>query len=389
MPGLLHIVLNDYMFDNRVRRAAEAGVTLGQPVAVFALHRPPLPRIERHGAVCVLRFALVTRAWSKAKPVQMLKYLEAALRMIARGIIRRPALVHAHDADALPIGWIIARCTGARLVYDAHELWSDPDRIHQMTALIFRLLQIEERTLARRCQCVITVSGRIAAYLRATLRIRLPLLVRNLPERWLAVRGTVLRRLIHGSGEPLVVLFQGVIAGGGPLLLLNAFRKVSGDVALVYLGNGSGVDDLTQRVNSDTLLKGRVFFHPAVPSAALHEYTSSADIGVHPMTHGPLNHAWALPNKLFEYMQGGLAIVASELPEMANVIRSRRCGLTFTPDEEDGLRHALQTMVDNAGFRDSCRNASRLAAEELCWEREREVLVRAYKHLLSRPPIAP
>jgi glycosyltransferase involved in cell wall biosynthesis len=97
------------------------------------------------------------------------------------------------------------------------------------------------------------------------------------------------------------------------------------------------------------------------------------------MAGGYLNHLWALPNKLFEYIQGGLAVVASELPEMANVIRRHGIGLTFPPGDVDHLAQCLQKLIDDSGLRDNYRLASQEAAKTLNWEVEREQLAVIYR----------
>ena len=382
MPLILHLVLNDYVHDNRVRRAAETGALLGNRVVLFALHRTPLPRREDHGALRVLRFALTTRSWSKIKPVQLLKYLEAALRMIRRGIVLRPDLVHAHDADTLPIGWMIARCTGARLVYDAHELWCDPHRISYLPPWISRMVVQIERRLAGRSATVITVSDHIARYMRLRLRILSPLVVRNMPERWGKPTPLRLRTALSIPSTSLIFLYQGVIAGEGVHLLLDAFLRLGGNCHLVYLGNGSDVTALQCRAESAPLMRQRIHFHEAVSAEDLPFFTADADVGVLSIAGHSLSYSWSLPNKLFESIQGGLAIIASRRPEMADVLRNHQCGLTFSTWDCAALTRCMQTLVNDPVQLDSLRKASNRAARTLCWENERMALCEIYKRLI-------
>src|SRR6185437_13067932 len=86
----------------------------------------------------------------------------------------------ANDLDTLPAGYLIARARRARLVYDAHELYSgfeaDPPR------LWWRLSLALEGLFARRSDAVVTVSEPIAAELTRRLRLRrTPVLVLNCP----------------------------------------------------------------------------------------------------------------------------------------------------------------------------------------------------------------
>jgi len=40
----------------------------------------------------------------------------------------------------------------------------------------------------------------------------------------------------------------------------------------------------------------------------------------------------ALPNKLFEYINSGIAVAASDLPEMKRIVAGYRLGTTFDPE---------------------------------------------------------
>jgi hypothetical protein len=43
-------------------------------------------------------------------------------RMLPRAVRERPDVIHCHDTLVLPLGCIVKWLTGAKLVYDAHEL---------------------------------------------------------------------------------------------------------------------------------------------------------------------------------------------------------------------------------------------------------------------------
>lgn len=49
-----------------------------------------------------------------------------------------------------------------------------------------------------------------------------------------------------------------------------------------------------------------------------------------------LNHCLALPNKIFEYIQAGIPILVSDLPEMQRVVVDYGVGEVF-PDGDDQI----------------------------------------------------
>ncbi|MBJ6749692.1 glycosyltransferase family 4 protein [Geomonas anaerohicana] len=385
MQHILHIVLNEYTNDNRVRRAAECGRDTGSDVTIFALASPVLSGRTNERGIVVSRFALTTRSWPKHKLVQLVKYVEVLIRMTFAGARLRPSIVHAHDVDALPIGCFVAALSGSKLVYDAHELWADPAHARVMPKWISKGLAYTEHLFARRADACITVSESIATYMATHQRIPHPVVVRNVPEAWPEQRQLKLRTSLSIPQDKVIILYQGAIGGDGIGTLVDAFRKLSGDPILVFLGNGPLVEHLR---NSLADLGQRVRFHPFVSSQELPSFTSDADIGVHPMAAGFLNHLWALPNKLFEYIQGGLAVVVSDLPEMARVVSDHNIGLTFKPGDASALALALQTLVDDAVLRNRYRESARSAAKVLNWSKERERLEAMYGMLKGKKPIA-
>ena len=97
------------------------------------------------------------------------------------GILRlRPQVIHAHDAAMLLPGLFGARLSGARLIYDSHELASSvPYRERLWAAFVSGI----ERLSLPRCAAVITVSDGIAQALSERYRLRrTPTVLRNVSD---------------------------------------------------------------------------------------------------------------------------------------------------------------------------------------------------------------
>ena len=96
-------------------------------------------------------------------------YRIAFLVWFVKGLLRlRPDVVHAHDAAMLLPGIIGARLTGARLIYDSHELATSVPYRERAWAWFVAAI---ERVVVPRCTAVITVSDGIAQRLRARYRL--------------------------------------------------------------------------------------------------------------------------------------------------------------------------------------------------------------------------
>ena len=106
-----------------------------------------------------------------------------------------------------------------------------------------------------------------------------------------------------------------------------------------------------------------------VESGLLPELTRGADLGLIPVPDLGLSYRYLLPNKLFEYLQAGLPVLASPLPELEAVVEARGLGRCVSPQEEQALAAAATELLD-PGWRLAREEAFAQAAVELCWEEE-------------------
>jgi hypothetical protein len=65
---------------------------------------------------------------------------------------------------------------------------------------------------------------------------------------------------------------------------------------------------------------GRVAVHDPVPYAELATTLHDHDLGVHVLAPTNFNNRWALPNKLFDYVQARLGVLIGPTPEMAEFV---------------------------------------------------------------------
>ncbi len=112
-----------------------------------------------------------------------------------------------------------------------------------------------------------------------------------------------------------------------------------------------------------------VTFHGHVSHAETPGYLRSFDVALLPNQDfvgtaggGDLNiSAWASPLKAFEYMSAGLAIIASDQPNLREVFRDRRNCLLCPPADPAAWISALEGLRDDTGLR---RHIGRCAADD-------------------------
>jgi glycogen synthase len=293
----------------------------------------------------------------------------AALVRAARAL--GPAdVVHANDLDTLPAGFLVARRWRARLVYDAHELYSDFDA--PAPRLTKRLTLALERALARRADAVVTVSDGIADELVKRLRLPTkPYVVVNAPHR--EERG-----LHRFDGGPLRAVYQGRLGPGRPLddLLAAAEQAESVELSL-------RIPLVDPRVLRETVaargLDGRVRVLDPVPPEHVLDALSDFEVGLLFDRPQSRNSELSFPNKLFEYLMAGLAVVAPRLESVGPLLEREGVGITFEPGRPDGLAKALQRLAADRDLLLELRARAReLALTRLNAEAAADTLVAAW-----------
>lgn len=367
----VHLLLHPFINDNRVLRAAQVSRRFG-PTHVLALLEPGLPPHEDVDGFRVWRIGLRSRPWSKRAPVQVLKYLEAIWRFLRKGRHLRPDIVHAHDLDALPIGYLLARACGSRLIYDSHELWSSAPHLARQPGWITRIRLSAERLFAQQADQVIAVSDGIADVMARELGIRRPVVVHNMPS--LPPAGGdfpgPLRRSLGLSPAAAILLYQGKFAPTkGVELLVDAMRFVRHrDAVLVLLGEGP-LEPLLRANVASSKLAGRVLFHPSVPGKELYAWTRDATIGLYAVEGVHLSKRLSLANKFFEYLQAGLAVIVSDMPEMRQLVDRYEFGEAVPPADAPELARRIDALLDEPSRLERYRVAARRAAAELARDR--------------------
>lgn len=291
----------------------------------------------------------------------------ARLRWVGRTL--RVGVVHANDLDTLPAGFLLARRSGARLVYDAHELYSEFES--PAPRIAGRLMRLLEGSLARRADTVVTVSDGMALELQARLRLREPpLVVLNAPRRAEAPPP-------RAAGGPLRVVYQGGLGPGRSLEdLLDAARADGVELTIrIRMADPSTLRAEVERRG----LAERVRVADPVPPDAVLEALSEFEVGVIVDRALTRNSELSLPNKLFEYLMAGLAVVAPHLETIGPLLEGERVGVTYDPSDPDGLASALERLAaDRESVAELQGRARQLAHDRLNAEAAADVLARAW-----------
>ncbi len=288
-----------------------------------------------------------------------------------------PQIFVANDLPMLPIAKQVATASGAKLVYDSHELYSEQDFSAYEKR---RWAAIEARHIGA-CDAVITVNQSIAAELERRYGLDHVHVILNAERSVYAPDRTRLFHRLFGLAESMkILLFQGGLSSGRNLeVLVDAMAHVqTASVALVVLGDGQLLKKL-QGIAASSALAGRVYFHPAVPQEDLLAFTAAADAGVIPYQANCLNNYYCTPNKLFEFIAAGIPILASDLPEIRKLVLEQQIGLVGNMSTAKRTAELIDVFFENERLFTTWQVNLSAVRNRICWEEEEKKLVKIYQ----------
>jgi glycosyltransferase involved in cell wall biosynthesis len=390
------LVRNPFTRDARVLREARGLAAAGHEVTVLAVRAGNVPAREERDGFVVLRSVEAGRfsgptimgaasnsgkSGGRFRPTAAVIARDVVLsRRLTRAAAAIPADVyHAHDLNTLEAASAAARAHEARLVYDAHELYPDLTGLSAWERARWRRI---ERALIGRTDAVIVPSPSRGDVLVERYSIPTPAVVMNCPPGSSAPDPSAgLLATLRRRGETLVVYAGGFTPNRGLENVVRAFDRLPG-CRLAMVGWGPLASNLQDLASSS--MDGRVVFPPAVDPDEVVGEIAGADIGLAPYLPIGLNNVLAAPNKLFEYLHAGLAVAASDLPDVRVIMERHHVGTLFDASDPSSIADAIGSLRSSEKELAAVRARARAAANTYTWEKQLEVLTDVYEHL-SRP----
>ncbi|PTN08129.1 glycosyltransferase [Mangrovibacterium marinum] len=369
MPKKVDIVVtNDLVTDNRVHKVAESLLALGySPRLIGRLRRNSLPLEERSYPTRRLRL------FFDRGP---LFYSEFNIRIFFKLLFSPASIILSNDLDTLGACYLAAAIAGKKLVYDSHEYFTQvPELIERpfKQKLWLRL----ERFILPRLKNAFTVSQSIADAYRQMYGTDFKV-VRNLPLRSRQTDSPIDHSILPHDEK--IILYQGALnMGRGLEYAIQAMRYVNG--AQLWLVGSGDLDEQLQLLTRQLGLQFKVRFWGQVPFQELAAITAQADLGLSIEEDLGLNYRFALPNKLFDYIQHQIPVLVSPLPEMSKIVRKYEIGQILNSTAPQEMAEQIQQMLADEPQRKTYRKKLKIASSELCWENEIHVLEHLFKQI--------
>jgi hypothetical protein len=142
--------------------------------------------------------------------------------------------------------------------------------------------------------------------------------------------------------------------------------------------------DTRYRARLEAMVRDRpaIRFLPPVPMRALPAFLNQFDIGLFLLEPVNFNYRLALPNKLFEFIQGRLGVAIGPSPEMARVVTTTGCGVV-APDFKPASLAACLNRLDARAI-NALKQRSHDAAWSLSAQANEKTLLEIVERVLEK-----
>ena len=147
------------------------------------------------------------------------------------------------------------------------------------------------------------------------------------------------------------------------------------DHHILYLAGSGDISKKTENLILKLNLQDKVIMLGKIPLEKLHGFTQQADLGLSLEEDAGLNYRFALPNKLFDYVQAEIPVLVSNLPEMKNLVTQYQIGEIIENHEPRHIAEKIKSILSDEQQIINWKSSCKKAALELNWEKE--------KHLIS------
>tara|TARA_R110001583_G_scaffold56717_1_gene170923 strand:+ start:12973 stop:14118 length:1146 start_codon:yes stop_codon:yes gene_type:complete len=286
----------------------------------------------------------------------------------------KPDVIHANDFDTLIQAYIASKIVGSKILYDSHEVCAENIGIADKK-IQKKIITTIEKYIVKRIDAMVSVSNAAADYFSRKYKIKIPEVITNVPYKsnieFLEINYT-------GSFE---VLYQGLmLKGRGYHEFVNSGVFIDNNIKLIIRGYGSIEDDLRSIIFNKNL-ESKVRFDGPVEIKDIVLKASHSHLGIVLTQPVNINFKLTVSNKIFEYIQAGLPVLMSDIPEHRYLNKKFDFGIILYDFSPKGIAKSINDLALDKQEYYRLRNNVIKAAETLCWENESVKLTDLYKKL--------
>ncbi|KZN98026.1 MULTISPECIES: glycosyltransferase family 4 protein [Aeribacillus] len=274
------------------------------------------------------------------KPKKEWKRFLHTFSIIKKAIKTNADVYHFHDPELLPVGVLLRLITRKIVIFDVHEHYPNAimskKYLKKWVKIPVRIAyEIIEKISLQFISGVIYTTDEVGERYKKYKSCK----IENYPLL------EMFEQLSINQKDPKLILYLGGITPiRGIRELIEAFKIVSEkmDAKLLFVG-GFEAESFEKEIKDKIRqygLESQIQFAGKVSYEQIQTYLEKASIGIIPYLPVP-NHLVCLPNKIFEYLAGGVIPIASNFPHYDRVLKKAGSGRAVDPENPKEIADAI------------------------------------------------
>ena len=358
-------VTDDLVTDRRIDKTSLALIKAGFSVVMIGRRKRDSLPLEKREYYTKRMFLLFEKG--------PLFYMEYTIRLFFYLLFHKSDLLVSNDLDTLLPNYLVSRLKMKSLIYDTHEYYTGvPELVNR--PFVRHFWKRIEKWIFPKLDNIITVNKSIASLYNKEYNVEIKV-VRNIPPKVDSLKNLSRKELGLPEKKPIILLQgAGINVQRGAEEAIEAMQFINTALFLI-IGSGDVIDilhDLVKKLN----LNEKVLFLPKQPFNRLIHYTRCADIGVTIDKDTNINYRYSLPNKLFDYINAGIPILASSLVEIKHIVEKYDIGVLIESHDPEHIAMKIKYMLENKKRTAHWKENLKKASLELDWNTEEKVLLK-------------
>ena len=297
-------------------------------------------------------------------------YAELNLRLFFLLLFLKKNVLLANDLDTLLPNYIVSKLLRKKLVFDSHELFSEiPELVYR--PFVKKIWIHLENQMLPTLKNTYTVCDSIANYYAEKYQTKFNV-IRNLPVK---KNNISFSKLSFDTSGKKIILYQGAVNMGRGLEFIVDTMPFLSNCILFIVGTGDIINKLKKLVINKNLEKKVKFLGQLTPKK-LQTITPLAALGISVEEDLGLNYRFALPNKIFDYIQAEVPILVSDLPEMKKIVTDYKVGEIVKNREPKKVAKQIKELLKK-----DFSSELKVAKKALIWEHQENELLAIFKNL--------
>ncbi len=376
------VLSNPFVNDPRVFKEAKALVGNGYEVTVFAWDRRcKYPRYEEKDGIIIRRVRI--KSLYKFGLLQLPGLFFFSVKAICLILRSKFSIIHCHDLETTLVGFVAKKLSGAKFVFDAHEV-DYYAFTHFLRNVTVQLARIIEKLSARTADIVlITDVGQKEKYERHKNPEKIIFVPNYLDLSFLSARrqkendktgektftiGKVGSFYSWDGTEEIIEATAILLSKGYSVNLLLAGTCAS--------ANKKEIERRLKKINPEYLKVTGKYDYSQLP-----EIYSDIDISLIP-SHVNSVQKFVTHTKFFEALYYQTPVIVTPAGEISRIIEEERCGIVIDSSSPEKIAGAVEVLIaDPLLIKTMGENGKRAVLEKYNWDVSAKNLIGAYVRL--------